>query len=76
MAEPVQLPSRVRHLYRHLLENRYIVPIVGADPACRGIDSDQSCGISRRATPAGSVRSPPAVAEEIKQKRLFGWTPR
>ena len=40
-AETVQVPSRVRHLYQHLLENRYIVPIVGANPACRGIDSDQ-----------------------------------
>jgi hypothetical protein len=75
-AETVQVPSRVRHLYQHLLENRYIVPIVGANPACRGIDSDQVLRQIQAGDAGWFSQVPPAVAEEIKQKRLFGWTPR
>jgi hypothetical protein len=75
-AETVEVPPRVRHLYKHLLENRYIVPIERTNPAFRGIDSD---GVLRQIQSGESgwdSQVPPEVAQEIKLKRLFGWTPR
>ena len=75
-AENVQVPNRVRHLYKHLLENRYIVPIERTNPECRGIDSDQVLRQILAGDSSWDCKVPPKVAEEIKQKRLFGWTPR
>lgn len=75
-AETVEVPKRVRHLYEHLLENRYVVPIERTNVAYRGIDSDQ---VLRQIQSGGSdwcSQVPPGVAEEIQQKHLFGWTPR
>jgi hypothetical protein len=75
-AENVEVPKRVRHLYRHLLENRCIVPIERTNPDCRGIDSDQVLRQIQAGDSSWDRQVPPEVAEEIKQKRLFGWTPR
>jgi hypothetical protein len=75
-AENVEVPRRVRHLYRHLLENRCIVPIEQTNPDCRGIDSDQVLRQIQAGDCSWDGQVPPEVAEEIKQKRLFGWTPR
>jgi hypothetical protein len=74
-AETVEVPHRVRHLYKHLLENRYVVPIENADPACRGIISDEVLRQIQIGDPSWISQVPPAVADEIRQKRLFGWTP-
>jgi hypothetical protein len=75
-AETVEVPSRVRHLYKYLLENRYIVPIERTNPECRGIDSDQVLRQIQTGESSWDCQVPPEVAEEIKLKRLFGWTPR
>jgi hypothetical protein len=75
-AETAQVPARARHLYRHLLENRYIVPIEHTNPACRGIDSDQVLRQIQADEPGWDTQVPPEVAQEIKLKRLFGWMPR
>jgi hypothetical protein len=72
----VQVPEQVRHLYKYLLENRYVVPIERTNPACRAIDSDQVLKQIQAGDSGWDSQVPPAVAEEIKQKRLFGWTPR
>jgi hypothetical protein len=75
-AENVQVPNRVRHLYQHLLENRYIVPIERTNPEYRAIDSDQVLRQIQAGDRSWDSQVPAEVAEEIKQKRLFGWTPR
>jgi len=75
-AETVEVPTRVRHLYQHLLENRYIVPIHHTNADCRGIESDDVLRQIQAGNPTWIRQVPPAVAEEIQQKRLFGWTPR
>jgi hypothetical protein len=75
-AENVEVPRRVRHLYQHLLENRYVVPIEKTNADHRAIDSDQVLRQIQSGDSAWISQVPPAVAEEIKQKRLFGWTPR
>jgi hypothetical protein len=74
-AETVQVPSHVRHLYQHLLENRLVVPIVETNPDYRGIDSDQVLRKIQTGESGWDCLVPPAVAQEIKDKRLFGWTP-
>jgi hypothetical protein len=75
-AETVEVPSRVRHLYKHLLENRYVVPIERTNPAFRAIDSNQVLRQIQSGESGWDSLVPPAVAQEIKLKRLFGWTPR
>jgi hypothetical protein len=75
-AETVEVPPQVRHLYRHLLENRLVVPIAQTNPDCRGIDSDQVLRKIQSGETGWDCQVPPAVAQEIKDKRLFGWTPR
>ena len=74
-AETVEVPPQVRHLYRHLLENRLVVPIAETNPAYRGIDSDQVLRQIQTGESGWDCHVPPAVAQEIKDKRLFGWTP-
>lgn len=75
-AETVEVPSRVRHLYKHLLENRYVVPIERTNPAFRTIDSNQVLRQIQSGESGWDSLVPPEVAQEIKLKRLFGWTPR
>ncbi len=75
-AETVEVPARVRHLYQHLLENQYIVPIERTNPAFRAIDSDGVLRQIQAGETGWDSQVPPAVAQEIKLKRLFGWTPR
>jgi len=75
-AETVEVPARVRHLYKHLLENQYVVPIHHTNADCRGIESDDVLRQIQAGNPNWIRQVPPAVAEEIQQKHLFGWTPR
>jgi hypothetical protein len=75
-AETVKVPASHRYLYRHLLDNHYIVPINKTTPAYRAIDSDQVLRQIQSGDPAWVSQVPHAVAEEIKQKHLFGWTSR
>ncbi len=75
-AETVEVPARVRHLYKHLLENQYIVPIERTNPAFRAIDSDGVLRQIQAGETGWDSQVSPAVAQEIKLKRLFGWTPR
>jgi hypothetical protein len=75
-AETLPVPPHLRHLYQHLLENRFIVPITGTNAECRAIDSDEVLRQIQAGETGWVDKVPPAVAKEIKDKRLFGWTPR
>jgi hypothetical protein len=72
-AQTLQVPANLRHLQAHLLENRYIVPIKHTNLDYRTIDSDQVLRQIQSGDPAWDRSVPPAVAEAIKKKLLFGW---
>lgn len=72
-AQTLQVPANLRHLHAHLLENRYIVPIKHTNLDYRTIDSDQVLRQIQSGDPAWDRSVPPAVAEAIKKKQLFGW---
>ena len=73
--ETVQVPTQFRHLYAHLLEDGYVVPIQRSNPEFRSIDSDEVLRLIQSGDPAWDRMVPPAVAAAIKQKQLFGWKP-
>ena len=72
-AETVQVPTQFRHLYAHVLENGYVVPIGRTNPEYHSIDSDEVLRLIQSGDPSWDKMVPPAVAAAIKQKGLFGW---
>ncbi len=75
-AETVQVPAQFRHLYTHVLENGYVVPIRQTNPEYRSIDSDDVLRLIQSGDSSWVQMVPPAVAATIKQKQLFGWKTR
>jgi hypothetical protein len=72
-AENVRVANQFRHLYAHVLENGYVVPIRGANPEFQTIDSDEVLRLIQSGDSSWDQMVPPEVAAEIKQKQLFGW---
>jgi hypothetical protein len=72
-AENVRVATQFRHLYAHVLENGYVVPIRGANPEYQKIDSDEVLRLIQSGDSSWDQMVPPEVAVEIKQKQLFGW---
>jgi hypothetical protein len=72
-AENVRVATQFRHLYAHVLENGYVVPIQGANPEFQKIDSDEVLRLIQSGDSSWDQMVPPEVAVEIKQKHLFGW---
>jgi hypothetical protein len=75
-AETVQVPTQFRHLYAHVLDNGYVVPIRHSNPEYRSIDSDEVLRLIQSGDPSWDRMVPAAVAATIKQKQLFGWRAR
>lgn len=75
-AETVKVPAQFRHLYAHVLENGYVVPIRKSNPEYRSIDSDEVLRLIQSGDPSWERMVPPAVAATVKQKDLFGWKTR
>ncbi len=72
-AETLKAPHEFRHLYSHVLDNGYIVPIRQSNPEYRFIDSDDVLRRIQTGDPSWTTMVPAAVATTIKQKQLFGW---
>jgi hypothetical protein len=75
-AETVQVLPQFRHLYAHVLDNGYVVPIRHSNPEYRSIDSDEVLRLIQAGDPSWDRMVPAAVAATIKQKQLFGWRAR
>jgi hypothetical protein len=74
-AKNVQVVDHLRNLYNHLLENHYIECVVGFDPAILHIFSRDVLRRIKEQDAAWEQMVPVAVAEAIKRRRLFGFTP-
>lgn len=74
-AENLQVPARLRHLYSHLLENRFIVCVDGHDQRCLDIFSRDVLEKMKAGDASWETQVPPRVADLIRRRRLFGWAP-
>jgi hypothetical protein len=71
-ATQFQVAPTLRHLYLHLLENRFILPARGYKREALGITSSDVLAKIRRKDPQWESLVPPEVAAIIKSRRLFG----
>jgi hypothetical protein len=70
-ADNLQVPSSLRHLYTHLLENHYIEGTPGFNPETLNINSRDVLAMIKRGDPAWEAAVPPGVVDTIKQRGLF-----
>ena len=72
-SETLKVPEHLKHLYLYLLENRYIVPLSGADPAVMGIHSQKVLQDIQHGDGDWKEMVPESAYEAIVSKRLFGY---
>jgi hypothetical protein len=70
--ETLPVKEAWRHLRDFLLESRHLVPIHRYDERLLTISTEDVLARIRSADPAWEAMVPPAVAETIKARRLFG----
>jgi hypothetical protein len=71
-ATNLQVALNLRNLYAHLMENRYISPIVGFDPSIMDIFSRDVLAKIQNGESGWENGVPPKVAALIKERQLFG----
>jgi hypothetical protein len=71
----VPIPSPLRHLYTHLRDNHFVVPLQGHNPAVLPILAGDVLTRIRSGDATWVTMVPPAVARCIRQRRLFGCKP-
>jgi len=69
----LRVDPHLRHLYAYLVENQLIEGIRGFDPTCLPIYSRDVLARLRRGDASWETMTPPAVAELVKRRRLFGY---
>jgi hypothetical protein len=74
-AASVRLAPHLRHLYAHLLENRFIEEITGFNPATLHINSRDVLTKIQGGDRSWEDMVPPSVAAQIKRLGLFGCPP-
>ena len=74
-AENLPVESHLRHLYAHLIENHYIESIKGFSPKIMGIYSRDVLQRIGSGDPTWEAMVPRPVADAIKERGLFGYTP-
>ncbi len=67
------VPEGVKFLYRHLLDNRQIVPVENFNPDILHIFSKLVLQMLRQGDPGWESMVPPRVAKLIKEQYLFGY---
>ena len=72
-ATNLQVALNLRNLYAHLMENRYIAPIVGFDPAVMDFFSRDILAKIHNGESGWESAVPPKVAALIKERHLFGY---
>jgi hypothetical protein len=71
-ATNLQVALNLRNLYAHLMENRYISPIVGFDPSIMDIFSRDVLAKIQNGESGWENGVPAKVAALIKERQLFG----
>lgn len=74
-AKNVLVVDHLRNLYNHLLENHYIETLVGYDPSILHIFSRDVLHRLKANDPTWEQMVPASVANAIKRRHLFGYTP-
>jgi NAD(P)-dependent dehydrogenase (short-subunit alcohol dehydrogenase family) len=72
-ATNLQVALNLRNLYAHLMESRYIAPIVGFDPSIMDIFSRDVLAKIQRGETGWESAVPEKVAALIKERHLFGY---
>jgi hypothetical protein len=68
-----QLPPPLRHLYMHLIENRFIRPIEGLDADALSVLPRGVFAMLQSGDPAWESLVPPDAVQVIKARGLFGY---
>ena len=71
--ENLEVASNLRHLYAHLVENRFIQNIAGYDAAALKIYSGELLAKIQAGDESLARLIPPQIFEAIRAKQLFGW---
>jgi hypothetical protein len=71
--ENFQVAPRVRHLYAHLIENRFIQSLAQINPDFLRIRSSDVLEKIEVGDPSWEKLVPPVIAAVIKREKLFGW---
>jgi hypothetical protein len=74
--ENLEIPAHLRHLFAHLVENRFVENIRRYNPDCLAVYSGDVLKQIQSGDAAWEKLVPPPIVEVIKTKRLFGWQPR
>ncbi|MEP6847376.1 MAG: TonB-dependent receptor [Acidobacteriota bacterium] len=70
----VEVPSNVRHLFMHLVENGFVEQVKSHTPEYLVINSNIVLANLQSGDASWEQMVPPPIAELIKTKRLFGYT--
>jgi hypothetical protein len=71
--ENFEIAPHLRHLYAHLVENRFIENIQGYDPQCLSVYSGDVLEKIKAGDPAWEQLVPAPIVSVIKEKKLFGF---
>jgi hypothetical protein len=74
--ENFPIPSHLKHLYAHLLENRFIQGVHKYDPSLLPIRSRDVMAKIQSGDAAWEQQVPQPIVEVIKKSRLFGYRER
>lgn len=72
-ASTLDVPPHLKHLYAHLVENRFVVDIPKYNPAWLPIYSGDVLSRIQNADASWESMVPSPIVDVIKTKRLFGW---
>jgi hypothetical protein len=72
-AATLQVPPHLRHLYAHLVENRFVEDIRGYNPSLLPMYSGDVLKKIQSGDDSWETMVPPPIVEVIKAKKLFGW---
>jgi hypothetical protein len=71
--ENMEVAPNLRHLYAHLVENKFVENINNYNPAALAIYSGDVLDKIKRGDETLANLIPPAIFEVIRAKKLFGW---
>jgi hypothetical protein len=71
--ENMEVAPHLKHLYAHLVENRFVEDIRNYNPDFLPIYSGDVLEQIKAGDPSVEKLIPPAIMDVIKKKRLFGW---
>ena len=69
----LEVAPNLRHLYQHLVDNQFIVDITSFNPESLKIYSGEVLAKIHSGDESVAELIPPAIADVIKAKKLFGW---